>query len=83
MNWHVYIILCSDNSFYTGISTNLERRFKQHADGKGAKYFRGRQPLRVAYHEVGHTRSTASRREREIKSLSRYEKHILISIQVQ
>jgi len=79
MNWHVYIILCSDNSLYTGIATDVERRFRQHADGVGAKYFRGRQPERVIYQESGHSRSTASKRELEIKALTRAEKKILIS----
>lgn len=78
MNWLVYIILCSDDSFYTGITTNLSRRFDQHALGLGAKYFRGRQPLQVVYQESGHNRSTASTREVEIKALTRSEKSILI-----
>ena len=78
MNWLVYMILCSDETFYTGITTNLQRRFDQHASGKGAKYFRGRRPLQVVYRESGHTRSSASRREREIKDLKRAEKGLLI-----
>lgn len=79
MNWQVYIILCSDSSLYTGITTNVDKRFRQHADGIGAKYFRGRQPVQVVYHESGHTRSTASKRELEIKALTRVEKLMLIS----
>jgi len=78
MNWLVYMILCSDDTFYTGITTNLQRRFEQHAAGKGAKYFRGRQPLQVVYQESGHTRSSASSRELEIKALARTDKSILI-----
>lgn len=78
MNWHVYIILCSDDTLYTGITTDLQRRFDQHASGRGAKYFRGRRPVRVAYTESGHTRSSAGRREAEIKTLARAEKCILI-----
>jgi len=74
MNWHVYIILCSDNSLYTGITTDIQRRFHQHATGRGARYFRGRQPVEVVYREDGHSRSSASQREAEIKSLSRTEK---------
>lgn len=62
-NWQVYIILCSDNSLYTGITTDIERRFRQHREGKGARYFRGRKPLEVIYLENGHTRSTAAKRE--------------------
>ena len=79
MNWHVYMILCSDGSLYTGITTDPERRFRQHATGRGARYFRGRQPLRVAYLESGHTRSTAGSREVQIKRLSRADKCTLIS----
>lgn len=76
--WQVYILLCSDNSLYTGITTDMERRFRQHAQGRGAKYFRGRQPLQVVYCEAGHSRSTASQREARIKTLTRGEKELLI-----
>ena len=79
MSWQVYIIHCSDSTFYTGITTDIERRFSQHAEGRGAKYFRGRQPVQVVYQESGHTRSTAGTRELEIKALARSEKHVLIS----
>jgi putative endonuclease len=79
MSWQIYMILCSDNSLYTGITTDLKRRFVQHASGRGAKYFRGRRPVRVVYQESGHTRSTAGRREAEIKALARAGKRILIS----
>jgi putative endonuclease len=79
MNWQVYIILCSDNSLYTGITTDLERRLQQHAKGKGAKYFRGRNPLQVVFLESGHTRSTACQRELIIKAMTRGEKYLLIA----
>jgi putative endonuclease len=78
MNWQVYIILCSDNSFYTGITTDMERRFRQHGEGNGAKYFRGRQPVRVVLLEKGHTRSSAGTREAKLKSFSHAEKMRLI-----
>lgn len=74
MDWYVYIIFCSDRSLYTGISNNVDRRIEQHASGDGAKYFRGRKPLRLVYLESGHSRSTASKREAEIKRLSKSEK---------
>ena len=80
MNWQVYIIHCSDGSFYTGITTDLERRFRQHASGHGAKYFRGRQPLHIVYHEQGHSRSSAASREAQIKTMSRTEKMKLSAI---
>jgi putative endonuclease len=80
-NWLVYILRCSDNSLYTGITTDLERRFCQHAAGNGAKYFRGRQPVQVVYRESDHSRSSASKREAEIKAMTRAEKDLLLSQQ--
>jgi putative endonuclease len=80
MNWQVYIILCTDNSLYTGISNDASRRFLQHGCRRGAKYFRGRMPERFVYLESGHTRSSASRREAAIKKLKRSDKlHLLAS----
>jgi len=81
MNWQVYIILCSDNSLYTGITTDIDRRFRQHGAARGAKYFRGRQPLQVVYLETGHSRSSAAAREAGIKAMSRADKSNLISQQ--
>ena len=78
--WHVYIILCSDNSLYTGITTDVERRFSQHAEGSGAKYFRGRQPVQVVYRESGHNRSSASKREIMIKAMNRVDKMLLVDL---
>lgn len=79
VDWKVYIVLCSDNSLYTGISTNVEKRVQQHSAGRGARYFRGRQPVRVVYFEEGHSRSSASCREVQIKAMTRAGKDILIS----
>lgn len=76
--WYLYIILCSDASLYTGITTDVERRFSEHKGKKGAKYFRGKSPRKVVYVESGHTRATASRREATVKKLSRQEKLLLI-----
>lgn len=79
-NWSLYIIEASDASLYTGITTDVERRFDEHLQGpKGARYFNGRQPLRVIYREDGYNRSSASRREAEIKKLSRSDKQKLIA----
>ncbi len=78
MNWCVYIIRCSDGSLYTGITTDMPRRFQQHATGTGAKYFRGRSPEQVVYLEGDHTRSTAGTREWQIKSMNRQDKEELI-----
>jgi len=80
MNWHVYIIVCSDDSLYTGITTDIERRLAQHGGRRGgARYFRGRRPVRVVYLEGGHSRSTAGRREAAIKKLNRAQKCRLIA----
>jgi len=74
-NWSVYIILCDDGSLYTGVSTDVERRFREHGEtSRGAKYFNGRRPLEVVYLETGHNRSSAARREAAIKKLSREAK---------
>jgi putative endonuclease len=76
--WQVYIILCSDNSLYTGTTTNIERRFSQHKTGRGAKYFRGRQPLKLIYLESGRDRNTAVKKELKIKGMKRSEKCLLV-----
>ncbi|MEQ1528589.1 MAG: GIY-YIG nuclease family protein [Methylococcales bacterium] len=73
-DWQVYIILCSDDSLYTGISNDVTRRFAQHLNSKGAKYFRGRRPKQLVYLESGHTRSSAGKRECAIKKLPRQQK---------
>ena len=78
LEWQVYMILCSDASLYTGITNNLARRVSQHSAGRGAKYFRGREPGPVVYLEKGHTRSSASRREATIKKLGPAQKRALI-----
>ncbi len=79
--WFVYIIHCTDDSLYTGITTDIERRYKQHGLQRGAKYFRGRQPKKLVYQENGHNRSSASKREIAIKKLSRANKLQLIATQ--
>jgi len=79
--WSVYIILCSDDSLYTGITTDPARRLRQHAAGRGAKYFRGRKPVQMVYLEDEHSRSSASRRECLIKAMTRAEKAWLIAQQ--
>ena len=78
MDWQVYMILCTDDSLYTGITTDVERRFAQHLDGTGAKYFRGHTPLRIVYLEGGHDRSSPSSREAAIKKLRPVDKWRLL-----
>jgi putative endonuclease len=79
-NWSLYIIEASDESLYTGITTDVERRFSEHQQGpRGARYFNGRQPVKILYREDGHDRISASRREAQIKKLSRRAKQQLIA----
>ena len=76
--WNVYILQCGDGSLYTGISTDVQRRLAEHRSGKGAKYTRSRGPLELVYEEVCSDKSTALRRELEIKALPRSDKLKLI-----
>ena len=76
--WKVYILRCGDGTLYTGIATDVDKRFRAHCAGKGAKYTRGRGPLSIVYREECGTRSQASKREYEIKALTREEKEQLI-----
>ncbi len=77
--YYVYIGLCSDDSLYTGFTNNLERRFKAHNEGKGAKYTRSRLPVKLLYYESFIDKSSALKRECQIKSLSHAEKFQLIN----
>lgn len=79
MNWHVYILRCADNTLYTGITTDIDRRLAQHAAGRGAKYTRTRAPFELVFKQDFPCRSSASKREWQIKSLTRAEKMDLIS----
>ena len=79
MNWYVYMIRSEDDLLYTGVTTDVERRFAEHAESrKGAKFFNGRKPVEVVFTESGHTRSSACSREAEIKKLNRRQKENLI-----
>ena len=80
MNWLVYMLECSDNSIYTGITNNLEERLKKHQSGNGAKYLRGRLPIKLVYKEYFINRSEATKREIYIKKLSKKEKKHLIDL---
>lgn len=75
---YIYILECSDKTYYTGYTTNIDRRFKQHAEGKASKYTRGRLPVKLVYSEKLKNRSIGLKREYEIKSLTRKQKEILI-----
>jgi putative endonuclease len=72
--WTTYIIKCSDNTLYTGVTNNLKNRIATHNAGKGAKYTKPRLPVSLFYFETGLDKSTAYKREAQIKRLSRQEK---------
>lgn len=72
--YFVYILLCKDKSLYTGITTDVKRRFVEHKIGKGGNYTRSHGVVRVVYEERKKNRSTASKREAQIKKLSKIEK---------
>lgn len=74
----MYILRCADDSLYTGITNDLEHRIEQHESGKGAKFTRGRGPLKIVYTESVETHSLALKREREIKALRRPQKLSLL-----
>lgn len=75
---YVYIIECADGSFYTGYTTDVERRIAEHDVGEGAKYTRGRTPVELRHTECFDTKSAAMSREYEIKQLSRPQKERLV-----
>lgn len=74
----VYILRCADGTYYTGYTTEMERRLREHNEGKGAKYTRGRGPVELVYVEEGTDRSWGLRREEAIKRLTRLQKENLI-----
>lgn len=78
--WYVYILRCADESLYTGLSNDIERRVEEHnTDNRlAAKYTRARRPVQLVYQETYDSRSDASIREAEIKKLNRQEKEKLI-----
>lgn len=77
--WSLYLIRCCDESLYTGITTDVAARLEQHANGNGAKYTRGRSPLKLAFSQSVGDRSLASKLEYRVKRLSRADKERLTS----
>ena len=78
MAWYVYMLRCGDGSLYTGSTTDVERRLREHQGGTGARYPRSRPPVTLAYAEEAPDRSAAQRREAAIKKLPRAQKLKLI-----
>lgn len=79
--WTIYILKCADNTLYTGITTDINRRLLEHnqLNGAAARYTRSRQPVTLVYTETSEDRSQASRREVQIKKMRRSEKLALIA----
>lgn len=78
--WFIYIMRCSDNSLYTGVTTDCERRLHEHNHSpRGAKYTRARRPVTLVYREEAASRSSAQQREAEIKRLNTVQKEELIA----
>lgn len=78
--YYIYLLQCENNSIYTGIAIDVEKRFQEHLSGKGAKYTRANKPIKILYTEKCQDKSTAMKREIEIKRLSRVEKLKLVDI---
>jgi putative endonuclease len=81
MSFCVYILLCTDGSFYTGYTKDLDARTKMHQNGNGAKYTKVHKPQKLAYFELFGSRSEAMKREREIKKLNHQQKIALVNSQ--
>lgn len=80
MSYFVYMLKCSDNTLYTGIATDVSRRLGEHNNSeKGAKYTKVRRPVELVYFEESENRSTASKREYEIKKMTREKKLELVN----
>ncbi len=77
-DYSVYILECSDKSFYCGITTDIDRRVKMHNKGKASKCTRSRLPVKLIYIENGYSKSSALKREYEIKQLTRAQKEKLV-----
>ena len=76
---YTYILKCKDNTYYTGYTNDLTKRIKAHNEGKGAKYTRGRCPVKLVHYEEFEEKSDALKREYAIKQLSREKKILLIN----
>ena len=77
-DWTVYMLLCGDGSFYTGIAKDVHARVKQHSEGRGATYTRTRLPVKLLYQQAGLTHSEALIREAQIRALPRSKKEDII-----
>jgi putative endonuclease len=76
--WFVYILLCADDSYYIGITDNVAKRFETHLKGKGGAYTRSHKPKSIIYIEECPNRSTALKREIQLKKLSKIQKKMIV-----
>ena len=76
--WWIYIVECSDGSYYTGITPDINKRIEKHNNGSGARYTRSKSPVQLLYYEKHKNRSWATKRELEIKKLTHDQKKELI-----
>jgi len=79
MRWYFYILRCADNSFYCGITNNLRERLSEHNNGKGAKYTKTRLPVKLIYFEELPDKSSACKREIEVKGWGGEKKQKLVA----
>lgn len=77
-DWYLYLVRCTDDSLYTGITTNVERRFKAHQDCTGAKYLKGRGPLKLVFKEKIGGKRLAFRVEHKVKRWPKFKKEQLV-----
>lgn len=80
--WYVYILLCEDNSFYTGVSNDPRQRFLDHKNGKGGRYTRLHKPTKILYLEQCASKSEALKRELQIKGWSRGKKIKILELKI-
>jgi putative endonuclease len=78
INWFLYIIRCKNKSLYTGITTDVKRRFKEHQEGKGSKYLRGKSPLKLVFKKKIGAKGLALRIENAIKNLPKEKKEMIL-----
>jgi len=78
--WHLYLIECADGSYYTGVTTDVERRYDQHLNGSGARYTRSHKPVRLLASCAVGTRSEAQKAELAVKKLPKEDKLAAVSM---
>jgi putative endonuclease len=77
LTWFVYLLRCSDNSLYCGVTNDLQKRVEKHSTGKGAKYTRSRLPVELVWQSAGMDKSTAHKAEYYVKKHSKRDKEDL------